>query len=167
MTKFVIQKPTNPDFKYPLNPQFGAIHTPLTLECDISFSSPNASEVKILSKDNIELDIFCSSLHYGQSIFEGLKAYQTADGKVAIFRLQDHMERFRRSAEIMCMPVPTLDFLMDCMSKYVEEMKAYIPQEKDHALYLRPLLFANDPLMKVSSSECYKFMVMSLSLIHI
>lgn len=159
--KINLRAPSNKNFSYPENPDFGSVHTPLTLHCDISKEHPVPEEVQIETKDQINLDIFCSALHYGQSIFEGLKAYRTANDKVAIYRAKEHVKRMVRSSEIMCMVPLQYDFVYECLTSYVEAMAEYVPSEPGHALYLRPLYFANDPLMKVRNSDSYKFLIMS------
>lgn len=103
---------------------------------------------------------FTSSLHYGQSIFEGLKAYYTEDNKIGVFRLDAHAKRFKKSAKIMGMPEIGEQIFMDCIVRFVDACRQFIPKEEGHSLYIRPLMFANDPLIKVSLGEQYRFIIM-------
>ena len=107
------------------------------------------------------MSFFSSVLHYGQSIFEGLKAYRFPDDNVGIFRLNDHAKRFKQSAQIMDMPELEESHFVECVEKFIKCCKDIIPREKGHSLYLRPLLFSNDPLIKVSSGKKFKFVIMA------
>src|SRR6187399_1801128 len=89
--------------KYDKNPPFGKIHVPVALWCDLSKKEPNPSKIYIDSLENIIISPFASALHYGQSIFEGLKAYRIKGQEIGIFRPREHAERFVKSAQIMSM----------------------------------------------------------------
>lgn len=103
---------------------------------------------------------FTSALHYGQSIFEGLKAYYTEDQKIGVYRVKAHAKRFRKSAKIMGMPEIAEELFEDCVLKFVDACREIVPKEEGHSLYLRPLMFSNDPVVKVSLGENYRFIVM-------
>jgi branched-chain amino acid aminotransferase len=157
--QFEITKSDKP-FTYDLSTGFGSVHVPLMLSCDVSMDRPTPEVVTIAPTTDLVLDPFCAGIHYGQSIFEGLKAYKTSKGESVVYRGEAHMQRFIRSAKIMQMAPLTLDFLNECLEKYIDCMKEYIPTEPGHALYLRPIMFANDAVMKVQSSQNYKFLIM-------
>ena len=149
------------EFSYPLNPPFGTVAVPVVLWFDVSKSNPTPKKIHIETLKELSVSPFCSTLHYGQSIFEGLKAYHLKNNDVGIFRLDRHASRFSKSAEIMGMCSFSPELFIDSLLAYVKQCKDFVPKEKNHALYLRPLLFANDPVIKVHASESYRFMIMS------
>lgn len=159
--KFNIDNSALSGFEIPAEPGFGTIKTPLMLSADLLKENPIPEVVTIGETQNLSLDPFCSTLHYGQSIFEGMKAYRTTDGQAVVFRAREGMERLARSAKLMKMLDLDVDFLYDCLMTYLREVKDCIPTTPGHALYLRPLLFANDPMIKVKSGDIYKFLIMS------
>ena len=100
-----------------------------------------------------------AALHYGQAIFEGIKAYKNASGEVAIFRPYDNFRRFNISAERMQMPQVPEEIFMEGMKLLVELDKNWIPQQEDHSLYIRPFMYASDEMIGVRPSEKYKFLI--------
>ncbi len=148
-------------FQYTPGQSFGTAHLPFVLSCDIKHDQTAANKVTISDLKPLSLSPFCSALHYGQSIFEGLKAYRQNSEQTGIFRPELHAERFEKSADRMSMPKINPDFFMNCLIDYVKACKKFIPNHEGVSLYLRPLLFANDPVIKLRSSQNYKFMIMS------
>jgi branched-chain amino acid aminotransferase len=140
--------------------EFGKCQVPLLLSCEITQDNPWPSKVMLNSDLEYTDSPFSSVIHYGQSIFEGLKAYLNDQGEVGIFRLKDHAQRFKRSAEIMGMPAFSEELFEGCLKTFVKACKPYIPNRPGISLYLRPLLVASDPVIKVRSSESYKFLLM-------
>jgi len=159
--KFEINNDALKNYQLPEKLEFGKVKTPLMLEADLNKDNPIPDTVHIHETRNLSLDPFCNTLHYGQSIFEGLKAYTTSDGRKVIFRPEANMERMAKSAKIMNMVDLNVEFSMECLKKYVNELRDLIPTQVGHSLYLRPLLFANDPLIKVQSGFNYKFLILS------
>jgi branched-chain amino acid aminotransferase len=100
-------------------------------------------------------------IHYGQSIFEGLKAFRWADGSVNVFRLADHAERFARSAERLCMPTFDQQMLIDAINLLVDVDRNWVPAAHGTALYLRPTLIATDNALGVRPSNSYLMFVIS------
>lgn len=98
-------------------------------------------------------------LHYGQSIFEGLKAYRTDNGEVALFRPEANISRMNRSAERMCMPTIPEDLFLDGLKELVGLDRSWIPEGQDAALYIRPFMFAADKYIGVRPSDDYTFMI--------
>ncbi len=105
------------------------------------------------------LDPAAAVLHYGQAIFEGLKAFRGEDGKVRFFRLRDHAERFARSAELLCMPKVDTALFMDGVRKVVEVDADWIPTSAGASLYLRPTMIATEAFLGVRPSQSYLFYV--------
>lgn len=97
--------------------------------------------------------------HYGQAIFEGLKAYKQKDGRIAIFRPEKNFQRLNRSAVRMCIPEVDENFLIDVLKKLIDIEKDWIPTQKGYSLYIRPFIFGSDPILGVKPSDEYKLMI--------
>jgi len=100
-------------------------------------------------------------LHYGQSIFEGMKAFRNKDGDVTLFRPEMNIERMNRSAERMCMPQIPEDLFLMGLKELVELDRDWIPTDEDSSLYIRPFMFATDEYIGVKSSDTFRFMIFS------
>ncbi len=100
-----------------------------------------------------------AALHYGQAIFEGIKAYNDLQGNPRIFRPIDNFYRFNQSAERMQMPSIPEEIFMEGMRQLVSMDRQWIPSKTDHSLYIRPFMFSTDELIGVRPSEMYKFMI--------
>ena len=97
--------------------------------------------------------------HYGQAIFEGLKAYRTADGKIQLFRPQKNFERFNRSAHLLCIPPLDEAFVLEGLKKLVDLDKTWVPQTDGTSLYIRPTVIATDAFLGVRASSTYTYFV--------
>lgn len=98
------------------------------------------------------------ALHYGQSIFEGMKATKI-NGEPVLFRADQHARRLNLSAERMCMPAIPEDLFLQGLKMLVDLDRAFIPEADDHALYIRPMMFATDEYFGVHASQKYKFII--------
>jgi len=107
----------------------------------------------------LEMDPASMVLHYGQAIFEGLKAYRTEKGKILLFRPIKNMERINISNERMCIPEINTEFAVDAVRTLVEVDKDWIPTEHGTSLYIRPFIIATDPYLGVKASLTYKFII--------
>jgi branched-chain amino acid aminotransferase len=139
------------------NIPFGKYFTDHMLEMDYEDGEWKNPEIKPYQP--LLLDPSLAAIHYGQSIFEGIKAYKNEAGEAYIFRPMDNYKRFNISAERMQMPQVPEDIFMEGMRLLVELDKNWIPQQKDHALYIRPFMFSSDHMIGVRPSEKYKFMI--------
>ncbi len=139
------------------NIPFGKYFTDHMLEVDYEDGEWKNAEIKPYQP--LLLDPSLAAIHYGQSIFEGIKAYKNADGEVSVFRPLDNYKRFNISAERMEMPQIPEDIFMDGMRMLIELDKNWIPQQEDHSLYIRPFMFSIDHMIGVRPSEKYKFMI--------
>lgn len=99
------------------------------------------------------------ALHYGQSIFEGMKASKSADGEPMLFRPELHVQRINKSADRMMMPHFPQDVFLDAVSQLVDLDAAWIPPAEGSALYIRPYMFATDEFIGVRPSDTYKFVI--------
>ncbi len=95
--------------------------------------------------------------HYGQAIFEGMKAYRLADGSVSLFRPGKNIARFNKSAERMCMPQVPEDVFMEALTTLVKIDQNWVPQSEQASLYIRPFMIATDSFVGVRPSEKYAF----------
>jgi branched-chain amino acid aminotransferase len=101
------------------------------------------------------------SLHYGQAIFEGMKAYKTPAGDITIFRLYKHWERLNRSLERLCMPTLSEEMFKDSLHALIEVDRNWIPTSEGASLYIRPVVFATESRLGVKISDQYKFVIMT------
>lgn len=116
-------------------------------------------DARIQEYQPLALDPSVMVLHYGQTIFEGLKAYRRADGGIQLFRVRDNYERLNRSAARMCIPAIDVDFCVEATKKLVEIEKAWVPSSPDTSLYIRPFIIATDPYLGVKVANTYKFII--------
>lgn len=100
-------------------------------------------------------------LHYGQGVFEGLKAFSYKDGKVNIFRLGEHYKRMKRSCERMIIPFPDEEIFIESVKTLVDLDRQWVPKDKFKSLYIRPLIFATDESLGMRESHNYKFLVIT------
>lgn len=96
-------------------------------------------------------------LHYGQAIFEGLKAYRTPAGEINLFRPQDNLKRLNKSGHMLCMPELDEKFVLDALIQLLKIEKEWVPGEPGTSLYIRPTLIATDPYIGLRSSHTYRF----------
>ena len=99
------------------------------------------------------------ALHYGQSVFEGMKAFRGVDGLIRIFRIARHYERFARSLERMCMPVPDKELFEEALIELVRTDQRWLPASGGTSLYIRPFQFASEARFGVKISEEYQFII--------
>lgn len=141
------------------NLEFGKYNSDHMLVCD--FANSNWQPARIVPFSNLSLSPVSLSLHYGQTIFEGMKAFRMIDGRISIFRPAKHYERFVRSAERMCMEVIPKEIFLEGLRKLVELDRGWVPSEAGSALYIRPFMIATEARLGVKVSEDYKFLIVS------
>ncbi len=107
----------------------------------------------------LSIDPATMVLHYGQSIFEGLKAYKADDGRILLFRPQKNMERINLSNDRLCIPEVDEQFGVEAIKALVNLDKDWIPNAEGTSLYIRPFIFATDPYLGVRPSNTYLFIV--------
>lgn len=116
-------------------------------------------DARIVPYGPLQLDPSTMVLHYGQAIFEGLKAYRTADGRINLFRPEMNMKRINRSNERMSIPQIDETFAVEALKTLVGVDRDWIPTEPGTSLYVRPFIIATDPYLGVRASDTYKFMI--------
>lgn len=110
---------------------------------------------------NLSLSPFALALHYAQAVFEGMKAFRTAEGHTVVFRPDMHYDRLVKSMERMCIPPMSRELFMDALTRFVKLEKAWIPSVEGGSLYLRPLVFASEARVGVKIAEEYTFLIMA------
>ena len=140
------------------NLSFSYMKTDYNVRC--TFRDGKWGEIEVCSDENITMHMAASCLHYGQEIFEGLKAFRGADDKVRLFRVDENAKRLQSSAEgIMMEPVPVE--LFEEMCKKVVQLNARFipPYGTGSSLYLRPLEIGIEPRVGVSPATEYLFII--------
>ena len=99
------------------------------------------------------------AFHYGQTIFEGMKAFRTEDGRVHIFRADKHYDRYVKSAERLCMPAVSSEVFIEGMRRLVQLDREWVPGAAGSALYVRPFQIATDSRLKLKIADSYRFAI--------
>ena len=139
------------------NIPFGKYFTDHMYEVD--FEDGEWKTPQIRPYQNLSIAPSIASIHYGQAIFEGIKAYKNPNGEAFIFRPHDNFKRFNVSAERMQMPTVPEDIFMDGLKMLVGMDRDWIPAQEDHSLYIRPFMFSTDEMIGVKPGDKYKFMI--------
>jgi branched-chain amino acid aminotransferase len=106
-----------------------------------------------------QLDPATMFLHYGQGIFEGLKAYRTDTDTIQLFRPKDNFKRLNRSAALLCIPAVDETFALTALKQLLTIEKDWVPRAKETSLYIRPTIIATDPFLGVRASFTYRFFI--------
>ena len=107
----------------------------------------------------ISIDPAAMAIHYGQEIFEGLKAYCGKDGGIYLFRPRENFKRFNRSAARICMPEMDIDLVMEGMKKLILLDREWVPRSEGTSLYIRPTMLATEPHLGVRPANNYLFFI--------
>ena len=119
------------------------------------------NEPKIVPFANLSLSPASLGLHYGQTVFEGMKAFQMQDSRVNIFRIRKHFERFNRSLARMCMAEIPYEIFEEGLKQLVAIDKNWVPKKKQGSLYIRPFMFASEAKFGVAAANEYRFVIFS------
>jgi branched-chain amino acid aminotransferase len=114
---------------------------------------------RIVPYGPIQLDPAAVVLHYGQEMFEGLKAYKTAAGRVQLFRPDMNAKRTNRTNDRLCIPSIDEELFVDAIKSLVAVDQDWIPEGEGTALYIRPFIFGDEAFLGVRKSDTYKFMI--------
>lgn len=144
------------DFK---NLEFGAHLSDHMLVAD--YNQGRWHSPKIQPFGEIRITPAMLSLHYGQAVFEGMKAFRTKNGDINIFRPQKHSARFNKSLERMCMPKISEEMFISGLHALIELDHQWVPNDDGATLYIRPLVFATENRLGVKVSDQYKFVIMT------
>ena len=141
------------------NIQFGRIFSDHMLVAD--YYDGQWNDIKIMPYQKLSLAPSTAALHYGQEIFEGMKAFRHDNGEAYIFRPKENWIRMKHSAYRMCMPEVPEDLFIEGTKQLVALDKDWIPSQKGSSLYIRPFMFATDELVGIKPSDTYKFMIIT------
>jgi branched-chain amino acid aminotransferase len=108
---------------------------------------------------NISIDPAAMAVHYGQEIFEGLKAYRGKDGGIYLFRAMENFKRLNRSAARLCMPEVDVEFTMNALKKLILLDQDWVPHTEGTSLYIRPTMLATEPHLGVRPAKEYLFFI--------
>ena len=139
------------------NLPFGKVFSDHMLEMDYRDGKWQTPVIKPFGALN--LHPATSAIHYGQSIFEGMKANKTENGDILLFRPDMNAKRFAESCERMCMPVLSEEVFVELVRKVVEVDKDWVPSKDGYSLYIRPFMFATDDFIGIKPSDTYKFII--------
>lgn len=117
------------------------------------------SDLRIEPYGNLSISPANATLHYAQSIFEGLKAYKNKSGDILVFRPQANAQRLNVSATRMCVPELPEEMFMSAMTELLKLDSGWIPDKDGTSLYIRPVIFADDPYVGIRPSKTYKFLI--------
>lgn len=139
------------------NLPFGKIYTDHMFMAD--YRGGEWKNFRIVPYGNISVSPATPAIHYGQSIFEGMKAMKSASGEVLVFRALDNWSRLNISAERMCMPPVPEELFMEGLSTLIRLDQNWIPKAEGSSLYIRPFLFSADEYIGIRPSDDFTFMI--------
>ena len=139
------------------NLPFGKVFSDHMLVAD--YEDGHWKSVRIVPYGPIELMPAISALHYGQAIFEGMKAYKNAEGEIFLFRSQENFKRYNLSSDRMCMPAIPKEIFIDGLKELLKVDSDWIPSLENTSLYIRPFGFATDDYVGIRPSDSYKFII--------
>ncbi|MBQ8210106.1 MAG: branched-chain amino acid aminotransferase [Clostridia bacterium] len=116
-------------------------------------------DARIVPYGPVELDPAAMCLHYGQEVFEGLKAYRCADGEIRLFRPDKNMARLNLSNDRLCIPAIDEEFAVEAIKELVKVDESWIPTAEGTSLYIRPFIFATDAHVGVHPAKHLLFMI--------
>lgn len=116
-------------------------------------------DARIVPYGHLTLDPSTNVLHYGQGVFEGLKAYKTEDNRVLLFRPDENAKRLKSSCERLCIPPIDESDVVEAITKLVKTDIDWVPSSKGTSLYIRPFIISTDPFLGVHPSHSYLFMI--------
>jgi branched-chain amino acid aminotransferase len=137
--------------------QPGAVFTDHMFICD--YSGGQWRDAEIVPFGPFSLLPTSLAFHYGQTIFEGMKAFRTEDDRVHIFRPDKHYQRLVRTTERLCMPALPEELFRESLWRLVELERGWVPAGPGGALYLRPFQIATDSRLSVRISDSYRFAI--------
>ena len=147
------------NFNLPSSFDFGKVICPVMIVCD--FKNGEWGALNMIPYQTISLDPTCKVFHYGQEIFEGMKAYGVEDKGPFLFRPEENWSRFNLSAERMGMAEIPKDIFIEAVSGLADYNRDFIPNNIGESLYLRPFMIATDNHLGIRPSITFKFMVLA------
>jgi branched-chain amino acid aminotransferase len=118
-------------------------------------------DFRIVPYGDLSISPANTTLHYSQTVFEGLKAYRTKDGEIAVFRPIDNAKRLNKSAERVCIPELPEEIFMEGLHELLKLDHEWVPSKEGTSLYIRPFIFGFDPYVGIRPSDTYKFIIIT------
>jgi len=125
------------------------------------FANGQWNDFRITPFGNFEIHPSMASIHYGQALFEGLKAYKSPEGDVLLFRPMDNARRMNRSAERLCMAQMPEEMFMEALTTYLDLERDWVSNKPGCSLYIRPFMFSTEAFLGVKPSDNYRFMIIT------
>ena len=116
-------------------------------------------DARIIPYQPLSIDPSAMVFHYGQTVFEGIKAYLTVDNEVLLFRPDRNFKRLNASNERLCIPAIDEEFALEALKELITVDRDWIPAAPGTSLYIRPFIIATEPYLGVSPSKRYKFII--------
>lgn len=116
-------------------------------------------DARIVPHGPIEMDPAAMCLHYGQEVFEGMKAYRTEDNKIQLFRPEENFKRLNSSNRRLVIPEIDEEFALHCLTELLKIEKDWVPHAEGSSLYIRPYIISVDPFLGVRPADMYKFII--------
>lgn len=137
---------------------FGQVFTDHMFVMDYSLEM-GWSDPRIIPYQSFSMDPATTVLHYGQAVFEGLKAYHTASGSIQLFRPELHFKRLNQSCGFLCIPNIDEEFVLEALKTLLALEKEWVPEAEATSLYIRPTIIATDTSLGVKVSKTYRFFI--------
>lgn len=118
-------------------------------------------QLRIEPYQPLSLSPACAAIHYGQAVFEGMKAYKNKKGEILLFRPSENASRINISAERMCMPQIPEEIFLEALYKLLETDKNWVPDQDGASLYIRPFMFASEQILGVRPADEYMFLIIT------
>lgn len=142
------------------DPGFGRVHTDHMVS--VRWNADRGwHDAQLGAYQPLQLDPSAMVLHYGQAIFEGLKAYRQPDGGVAVFRPRENAERFNRSAARLAMPELPVELFLEAVDALVAADERWVPTAEGQSLYLRPFMIATEAQVGMRPAQEYLFLLIA------
>ncbi len=146
------------------DPGFGRVHTDHMVQIRYTVER-GWHDARLTAYAPLTLDPSAMVLHYGQAVFEGLKAYRQPDGGIAVFRPQENARRFARSAARLAMPELPEELFLAAVDALVRADAAWVPDAEGQSLYLRPLLIATEAAVGMRPADEYLFLLIAFPVV--
>ena len=141
------------------NLEFGKIFSDHMVVCVFKDGKWNNAEIK--EYQPLNLNPATHVLHYGQAVFEGMKAYSTKNGETLLFRPLENIRRLNQSAKRLCMPEIDESVFMDCLTNLINLDKNWIPKKENQSLYIRPFMIATSEFIRATPADEYTFCIIT------
>lgn len=142
----------------PENFTFGKVFCDHMIVCE--YENGSWGELKLMPYGPLPFTPAMMGVHYGQAVFEGMKAYKDQNGEVFLFRPEKNFERINKSAERLAMPTVTEEMFMEGLKTLVDVDREWVPGLEGHSLYLRPVIFATEEALQARISNKYMFAIL-------